>query len=478
VDHHRRQRERRKLRWELLQQQRQQKPATAPRRLEAQPHRGTLSLSTVRQLPRLALLRHTQLQLWWETPRPLLIAGRYQRLRQRCGVEIHRRGRARPLRLTRGQPRLRLGRRSGHRWGAVLERSRGSGSTRKNKPRKKEQKQENKPEGENRAENKKNREKGGGKQQPVSAAAAPSRRRLRPLRGRKTHRRPRRLLRNRTLGATLVSAQRLLRQLNRLNPRGVSTEELAHPLMVLRTLMGRLLRLHQRCNLMRQKATQTYGYARYKSNFFGQKHRQQLQQLLRVHCSVGALRRRRLCLIRTLARLERQGHRCLDRLEGLLGWESGPAPGAVTQTPELVSLWQLLQHRVLQAGRAKRVLRGRLNVPFEIPQQQRQLRRLLQRVLRHPRYRRLSLRSPQSPQSLRQSRKPEKRRGRSSLNPPARRSPKLWRGPRGLRRSPSESFDPQQWRKLINRRWPTLQAQQLYGLNLYWEAPRSGQLGR
>ena len=343
MDHHRRQRERWKLRWELLQQQRQQKPAMAPRRLEAHPHQGTLSLSTVRQLPRLALLRHTQLQLWWETPRPLLTAGRYLRLRQRYGVEIHRWGRARSLQRTRGQPRLRGKRRSGHRWGAALERRRGSGSTRKtrNRVRKEEKRRENKPEGENQAENKKKREREGERQQPVSAAATPSRRRLWPLGGRKTPRRPRRLLRTQTLGATLVSAQKLLQQLNRLNPRGVPTEELAHPLMVLRTLMGRLLRLRHFCGLMDQKATQTYGYARYKSKFFGQKTRQRLQQLLRVHCSIGALRRRQRCLIRTLARLERLGHRCLDRLEELLGWESGPAPGAVTQAPELVSLWQL-----------------------------------------------------------------------------------------------------------------------------------------
>lgn len=321
MDHRRRRRERRKLRWELLLQQRQQQTVAAPRRLEAHPYQGTLSLSTVRQLPRLALLRHTQLQLWWETPRPLLTAGRYMRLRQRHRVEIHRLGQARTLRRTKGWPRRgpSLLRRQGkirpeHRRNAAVKRRRGRVNTRK------------------------------GKYRVVRGAAALSRRRTKSVAtseatASRSSRLSQRLRRARARRLPLVSSLKLLRRLDDLSTLGSRLEDQAHPIMALRFIMGRLLRLQRRCGYLRRKAAQSYGYIRYKANFFGQKNRQRLRQLFKKHCSTEALRQRQRCIARTLAQLDRQGRRCLYRLESQLGWEkTGPREGAVTRTPRLVWL--------------------------------------------------------------------------------------------------------------------------------------------
>jgi hypothetical protein len=52
-----------------------------------------------------------------------------------------------------------------------------------------------------------------------------------------------------------------------------------------------------------------------------------------------------------------------------------------------------------------------------------------------------------------------------------------WRLPEQLKpqRPP---FNPKQWRRLLNRRWRTIQPQQPAELAFYWEKPHNRQLGR
>jgi hypothetical protein len=494
-----------------------------PARIWTKPYRGLFNLSSVRQLPRLALLRHPQVQLWWDTPQPIFRSPRYQELRlERQLRDRDLTGGVWPLNLSRRRRKLRRRLRTqpsptqpataetlrkpvpaapvvrpfrnlSPRWRRRLRRLRALLAYGR------------------RIQNHRFPEL---RQLPAVAHRLPGwlKRRLPKLHQWSAGlQRPSRFQRQQQQRRwQLVHRRRLVwafRQTRSLLRRSERLMALARPRRLRQVLLAKLATLTRRRLLEGFRPRPAKGPASRRARLA--RLRRQRRSLVALLLSVRRQRQARRAVARALGRLARRGREILGRLtESLRENPRQRVPRKLRQSRKR------LETRVA----ALEARAHRTRVYARQPDQLRNLGRgLLQRLMwqLQPGWRGLA-RAAARRNDQREKAAAAAQRAREKKNNPSPAAPRgTQAGPAATRRSGAQPaqpnphqrgpksatqrtvrkpnrpwrlapelqpqrppFNPQQWRKLADSRWRTLQAQQPYGLTFYWEAPRSGQLGR